>query len=149
MLVDALRALARAPRADIDETRSALGVWVWAALLRRDLLSIPQCLFSFIERHQGLVVPWWPSARRELLCMSYTVLAMFTDLGAPLSNLICVSDAMGAPPKMQEGSALCAHCAAMVRCIAVSLRAWSLGLVFTWLMVDPVDWSDLVAAWTV
>ena len=90
-----LRALARAPQVDVDLLRSVIGVWVWAALLRRDLLSIPQAVFGFIQKFEGTIAPWWPSARREVHTMSCVVIAMYADLGAELAQTVFATDAMG------------------------------------------------------
>ena len=58
--------------------------------------SIPQAIFGFIIRNEGLVAPWWPTARREAVCMADCVLAMYSDLGAGVSSTLFASDAMGA-----------------------------------------------------
>ena len=82
LLTDSLRLLARQPLVDVDKLRSVLGLWIWGALLRRELLSIPHAVFKLIEVHEGHVVQWWPSARREVQSMANAVLAMYADLGA-------------------------------------------------------------------
>ena len=95
LLVDSLRALARQPTVDVDRLRSVIGLWIWGALLRRELLSIPHAVFKLIEVCEGQVVTWWPSARREVLCMANAVIAMYADLGAALPATVVATDAMG------------------------------------------------------
>ena len=72
---------------DIKLLHSFLSMWVWAALLRRELLSIPQALFGFIEK--------FASARRELVCITRLLPLVFCDLSAPLCPLLFATDAMG------------------------------------------------------
>ena len=80
----------------VDVLRALVGVWLWMALLRRELLSIPQAVFKLTNRHEGEVVPWWPTARREVLAMARTIGALYSDVGAPLSSTMMATDAMGA-----------------------------------------------------
>ena len=80
---------------DVKLLHSFLSMWVWAALLRRELLSIPQALFRFIEKFDGCIVPWWASARRELVCITRLLPLVFCDLSAPLGPLLFATDAMG------------------------------------------------------
>ena len=74
---------------DADEVRSILGVWILGALLRRELLSIPQHIFGFVDKYEGVRAVWWPSARREALLMADTVQAMYADLGAVGAYHVC------------------------------------------------------------
>ena len=96
MIRSALLFVASLHEVDTHVIRSLLGSWLWLALLRRELLSIPQKVFSFIDRFEGLRVTIWPSVRRELLAMAKTVGALYADVGAPLAPTICATDAMGA-----------------------------------------------------
>ncbi len=96
LLIDSLRSLAGQRGVEVDELRSVTGVWIWGALLKRELLSVPQRLFGFIDRLQGQTVRWWPSARREVLWTADTVIAMHADLGAALPTTLFATDAMGA-----------------------------------------------------
>ena len=68
--------LARRKYVDISRLRSAVGVWVWGALLRRDILAAPHALFKFMDTFDGRIVQWWPSARRELHSMAGLIMAM-------------------------------------------------------------------------
>ena len=94
-LVEALRALARSSPVDVDLLRSVLGVWIWAALLRREMLSLPQVVFAFVDRFAGTFAEWWPSARREVYRMSDVVISLYADIGAPLTPTVFATDAMG------------------------------------------------------
>ncbi len=49
----------------VDVVGSLLGVWLFGALLRRDLLSTAQHTFTFVERHRGQRVRWWYTARKK------------------------------------------------------------------------------------
>jgi hypothetical protein len=99
----ALRFLHEQNVVDVDVLRALVGVWLWMALLRRDLLCVPQSVFRLIEVHEGHRVIWWPSARREVLAMSQAVLGMYADVGAPTPCVIMATDAMGAEDSSSTG----------------------------------------------
>ena len=80
---------------NVDVVASVLGVWVWGALLRRDLLSIPDSIFSFTSKLRGTTSVWWPSARREARAMASAVTLMIGDVGAPLAPVLLATDASG------------------------------------------------------
>ncbi len=96
MLQSALRHLVSLAVVDVAVLRSLVGVWVWAALLRRDLLCIPAAIFKFMDAYEGQVTLWWRSARREAACMATAIGAFYADLGVPLAPVIFATDAMGA-----------------------------------------------------
>jgi len=96
VLRDALYFLASSSIVCTTQLRSVVSVWIWAALLRRDALSIPQCIFGFLEKFIDCTVAWWPSARREAKSMADVVPWLFADPGAPLCPVIMATDAMGA-----------------------------------------------------
>ena len=96
MLQDTLRYLLARHFVQVDLLRSCLGIWIWGTLLRRDLLCVPHGIFSFCERFEGRVVPWWPSVRDEVAVMAALVPAMHADLGAPMAPVCFASDAQGA-----------------------------------------------------
>ena len=73
VLCDALYFLASSSIVFTTQLRSVVSVWIWAALLRRDALSIPQCIFGFLEKFIDCTVAWWPSARREAKSMADVV----------------------------------------------------------------------------
>ena len=80
----------------MNTLRALLGIWLWLALLRRELFSIPQNIFKLIDTCADTTVNWWPSARRETVAMARSVLAMYADVGAPVPNVMMATDAMGA-----------------------------------------------------
>ncbi len=96
LLQSALRHMVSLAIVDVAVLRSLVGVWVWAALLRRDLLCIPAAIFKFMDAYEGQVTLWWRSARREAACMATAIGAFYADLGAPLAPVIFATDAMGA-----------------------------------------------------
>ena len=96
LLVDSIRYLTRMQPVNVDWVRSVLGVWIWGALLKRELLAIPQAVFGFVEKLAGQTAPWWPTARREMILMSNAVSSMYADLGANLATTAFATDAMGA-----------------------------------------------------
>jgi hypothetical protein len=69
---------------------------MWMACLRRELISIPAVVFQMLEKHQYKVIRWWPSAKREVKLMGYSIPLMCADLGAPPAPYLFASDAEGA-----------------------------------------------------
>ena len=96
MLYEALMFFVSRQWVEVDLVRSALGMWVWAALLRRETLSIPAVVFQFTRELAGTCSCWWPSARREVRAMAAVLPLMWADVGAPISNLCLATDACGA-----------------------------------------------------
>ena len=105
VLQDALRSLAALQHVSIRTLRSAVGVWIWGALLRRELLCIPHAIFKFMDRYEGRVALWWPSARHELRIMADLIQYMFADIGAPLSPVLFASDAQGLTTQVPTATA--------------------------------------------
>ena len=95
LMQDSLAWLLEVPWVDIELLRGVVGVWIWGALLKRELLSIPHAVFKFMDQYEGRVVPWWPSARREVRVMQWLVPAMRADLGAPAARMVFSTDAEG------------------------------------------------------
>ena len=95
-VIAALLFIAGQRRICVNTLRALLGIWLWLALLRRELLSIPQNIFKLIDTCADTEVEWWPSARRETVAMARSVLAMYADVGAPVPNVMMTTDAMGA-----------------------------------------------------
>ena len=50
LLYNALMQIYHQWRVEVDIVNSLLGIWLWGALLKRELLSIPHSLFRFINR---------------------------------------------------------------------------------------------------
>ena len=92
----ALLFIAGQRRICVKALRALLGMWLWLAFVRRELLSIPQNISKLIDTCADTEVVWWPSARRETVAMARSVLAMYTDMGAPVPNVIVAMYAMGA-----------------------------------------------------
>ena len=88
--------LAECRKLDTEELRSLLGVWIWGALLRRELLCIPSAVFRLLERHPQRLMEPWATVRRELRAMAKVVPLMYADLGAPPAEVYFAADAMGA-----------------------------------------------------
>ena len=80
---------------DTGALRSLVGVWIWGALLRRELLSIPHAIFRFMNFHDGARAKWWQSARREISVMAEVIPMMFMHLGAPVSPVLFATDPRG------------------------------------------------------
>ena len=71
-----------------------LGIWIWGALLNRNLLSIPRDVFKLVERGQGATLTWWRNARREVC--THLVRACLAPRGARRSTALARSTAFGA-----------------------------------------------------
>ncbi|CAK0846343.1 unnamed protein product [Prorocentrum cordatum] len=95
-LVQQLEAMGAARTLHTEELRSLLGVWIWGALLRRELLCIPSAVFRLLERYPHQRVSTWATVRRELRAMARVVPLMYADLGAPPAPVYFAADAMGA-----------------------------------------------------
>ena len=75
--------------------RSLIGCWLYGALLRRELMSIPHAIFKFVDVCDGKVVKWWNSARREFRTMAWSIPFMVGDLGVQLCPYVFATDARG------------------------------------------------------
>ena len=94
-LRESLGWLLQAPWVDVELLRAVVGTWLWGALLRRELLALPHAVFGFMNKCEGMVVRWWPSARREVRVMQQLIPAMCCDLSKPSAPLVFSSDAEG------------------------------------------------------
>ena len=81
---------------NVKVLHSLVGMWIFGALLRRDLLSIPHAVFRFIEEHAEETIKWWPVARDEVRAMAYVVPLMVCHVGSPILDWLFSTDAMGA-----------------------------------------------------
>jgi hypothetical protein len=95
LLRDSLLELAQGSRLDADVARSVVGVWLFAALLRRDALCIPFFIFKFIEEFEGKVAVPSRQVRDELLGMACVVPFLFYSYSDPIARVAFASDAMG------------------------------------------------------
>ena len=71
-----------------------LGIWLFGALLRRELLSVAFHIFHFVDTDL-LFRRWWKTARFEFLVMANLVPFIYSDVGAPASPIVFASDAQG------------------------------------------------------
>ena len=76
--------------------RSVVGVWIFGALLCRDLLSIPHSIFHFMTEYEDSLAEWWPSARREARMMARVTGLMQCHVGSAILPWLFATDAMGA-----------------------------------------------------
>ena len=70
-------------------------MWIFGSLLKRELLSVPHAIFHFMDEFDGLVVPWWETARQEVKAMANLMSQMFCHVGSPVSQWLFATDAMG------------------------------------------------------
>jgi len=95
LLREALRHWSKSKRASTETLRALVGVWIWGALLFRDLLSIPHAIFKFIDKHPSSTPLIWPTVRRELKAMAEVIPFMEFRPGRQISNVLFGTDAMG------------------------------------------------------
>lgn len=84
LLRDSLHFVAGRRQVRIRVLHALVGVWVFGALLRRELLSIPQTVFSFLSFHEEHNIDeacWWKSAREEVLAMAKVTCLMSCHVG--------------------------------------------------------------------
>eukprot|EP00438_Fugacium_kawagutii_P028962 Skav210523 [mRNA] locus=scaffold3045:172599:178253:+ [translate_table: standard] len=96
LLSEALKFVASRRLVHVRVLRALVGVWIFGALLRRELLSIPHSVFHFMEEFELQTVKWWKSARQEVLAMARVTCLMYCHVGAPFLKWIFATDAMGA-----------------------------------------------------
>ena len=70
-------------------------MYTWAALLRRELLSVPHAVFRFIERAGDHTWKLWGSVRRELRWMGALLVLAFADTRRPWLDTVTATDAEG------------------------------------------------------
>jgi len=96
LITETLLWLALYPVVDTKLLRSVLGMWVWAATVRRELLSITSAVYKFIDTFWPARVPWWPSAREEVLHMAALTPFLVQKLFRPTPPILFATDAEGA-----------------------------------------------------
>jgi len=96
LLRASLTQLSHSQKVDVRVLHSLVGMWIFGALLRIELLSIPQVIFRFIEEKAGMVCAWWPAAREEARAMAVAVPLMVCHVGSPILSWLFSTDAMGA-----------------------------------------------------
>jgi len=95
LLQTTLRWMAGFPVVDTSLLHSAVGIWIWAALLNRPLLAALSHVFVFLEAFPRQRAPWWPSARREVLHLASLVPAMTAQLDRRPFPWVFATDAEG------------------------------------------------------
>ena len=88
--------LAKGSWVQLKLAEAVLGVWLWAALLRRDLLCLPFHVFAMLR--QDAVdgwIRWWPSAKKEWEMMRRAIVLMKADLARPVAGTLFATDAQG------------------------------------------------------
>ena len=96
LLHETLGWLLRQETVDVDAVGSALGIFVWACSVRREVLSALSACFLFVDKLRGRRARWWPSAWAELNMARDLIPLLYASLGAPLCDLVGATDAMGA-----------------------------------------------------
>lgn len=91
----ALMGIAEQKKVNTSVLRSLVGIWIFGALLRRELLAIPHAVFHFMEEFEDRVVKWWPSARAETKAMGQMVPLMVCHVGSEVLPWLFATDAMG------------------------------------------------------
>jgi len=123
LLYDALAWCTRCPQVHTGVLHSLVGMWIWAALLRREVLSVPHSVFTLLDKLPNQLVAWWPSARSEVRCMANLVPLLFYDAGAPLAPTVFATDAMGSNEADNGGFGIVAAAPEA----ALITAAWSCG----------------------
>jgi hypothetical protein len=96
LLQDAMLFMVSCAYVSADALRSVLGTWIWAALLKREALSIPFFIFDFCNKCAGQRVRWWPRVRDEVRSMAHVIPHLTAEVGSPLCDVVFATDAMGA-----------------------------------------------------
>ena len=76
LLQESMRYIVSQATVDVRTLSSLVGLWIWGALLRRDLLAIPKEIFRFMSRNENRRVRWWRTVRGEVATMAEAVLFM-------------------------------------------------------------------------
>jgi len=79
----------------VEVVRALLGVWLFGALLRRELLSVCASIFKFVDKHQEGRHRWWASARVEFQAMCDLIPYTNVDFTLPAAPVLFATDAMG------------------------------------------------------
>jgi len=91
-----LTAMLQAGTVSADELAHHLGVWIWGAVLRRPLLSIPFAIFHQLDRSRGRRIVLWSAVRAEVRAMRDLIPLMYLDVGAEAADYCFATDARGA-----------------------------------------------------
>jgi len=94
-LAEEINAALRVPFANYDALASLLGVWVWGAILRRELLAVFFVIFRQMDRCTSSQFVFWKSARAELRLMRDLIPMMVMDVGLGVAPALFATDASG------------------------------------------------------
>ena len=103
MLRRAMKRAASQRNVSVEVVRSLLGIWLFGALLKRELLSAAAAIFKFVDKFETGLHRWWPSARLEFLAMSDLIIFMTVDFSLPAARILFASDARGADDGEDSG----------------------------------------------
>ena len=95
LLQESMRYLVSQCVIDVGVWSTLIGMWIWGALLRRDLLSAPKEVFRVMMANEGRRARWWRSAQREVASMAELVVFMKARLTAPVAPTLFATDARG------------------------------------------------------
>ena len=71
LLQESMRYIVSQATVDVRTLSSLVGLWIWGALLRRDLLAIPKEIFRFMSRNENRRVRWWRTVRGEVVASTF------------------------------------------------------------------------------
>ena len=95
LLMSALLHMVSRPFVDTAVLRALTGIWIFGALVNRDVLSIPFAVFHMIDQYENCVIRWWESARAEVRAMAYVVVFTKVHLGCQLPLMCFATDSSG------------------------------------------------------
>ena len=96
LLHDSLLTISRYNSIDVELLRAILGIWLFGAQLRRELMAIPFHIFHFIETHENTCAKLWSSVRLELIAMAHCLPLMTLNIAWDIPKVLFASDAEGA-----------------------------------------------------
>jgi hypothetical protein len=77
-----------------EEIRILIGGWTWFFMTSRMCFSIFGSIYAFVHKNlEKGRVPWWPSARQELICAISMGPCVKQDMTRKLSDRVFMSDA--------------------------------------------------------
>jgi hypothetical protein len=95
-LYDALAMSARQARLDVEILSRMVGLYMFGAQLRRELMSVPHACYKMISDLETGQHKNWKTVQNELAVMSGLLPLCFHALNWPASKVLWAADAMGA-----------------------------------------------------
>ena len=77
----------------VATVHTLLSIFVWLATLWRPAMAVPHSLYVFVRAMEGLVVPLWPTVRRELMWIRGMLPLLYADLGRKPYPVLLAQDA--------------------------------------------------------